>query len=60
MTCDTLLGLNISINSKSLALTVWDRQGFEDIFTKDDCLDLSINYDCVCRTAPAKMGLVFI
>ena len=39
--------VNVLSNFRSLAVTVWERQCFEDIFTKD-----------VCRTSPATPGLL--
>ena len=44
----------------SLALTVWDTQCFEHIFTKDDLIHELINDKCVYRTAPATLGLLNI
>ena len=42
----------------SLALAVWEIQYFEDIFTKDDLINESVNDDGVFRTAPATPGVL--
>ena len=47
-------------NFRSLALTVWKLWWFEDISTKERWLNQSMNYDGVCRTAPATPGLLKI
>ena len=45
-------------NVSSLSLTIWEWRCFEDIFTKDELMIQLINDEGVCRTAPAKLGLV--
>ena len=47
-------GLTFSPNFISLALTVWDFWYLEDLEEKDWLL----NYEAVCRTAPATPGLL--
>ena len=49
-------GLTFSQNVSSLALTVWEQKGFEDLEEKD--VSELINYKGVCRTAPATPGLL--
>ena len=48
-----------SQNLGSPALTVWDRQYLEDIFTNHDLMNEwmneLINYKCDCRTAPPPL-----
>ena len=52
--------LTFSQNVSSVALTVWDRQCFEDTFTKDQSVTQLINYKGFCRTVPATPGLLTI
>ena len=54
---DTWLGVNILLKFSSLAHTVWERQYFEDISTKDDLVTELINHTAICRKAPATPGL---
>ena len=39
---------------------VWDLYSFEDLEVKDRSLDLSVNDKGICRTAPARPGLLII
>ena len=56
MTCDTWGGgWTFAQNLSFLALTVWDKQCFEDISTKDQLINGSVS-----RTAPATPGLLNI
>ena len=67
MTCNKwhlslFVGLKFSQKFSSLALTVWGRQCFKDIFTKDglvtQLINLLNNDKGVCRTASATSGLL--
>ena len=53
-----LWGVNILSNVSSLALIVCDLQYLEDWEEKADGLTDLINHEGVCRTAPAKPGLL--
>ena len=46
-----------SNNFSSLAVTVLELRFVDNIFTKDQCSDLT-NYEGVCLTAPATPGLL--
>ena len=58
MTCGW--GLTFYQNVSSLSLTVWERECFKDIFTKDDLFNKLLNDEVVCRTAQASPGLLGI
>ena len=65
MPCDTWhvtlgWGWTFSKHFSSLALPVWDRQCFKDIFTKGDSVTDLISDGDVCRTASASRGLLNI
>ena len=53
-------GWTFSTHFSSLALTVRDRQCLEDSEQQDDSLNEWINYEGVCRKAPATQGLLNI
>ena len=50
-------GVNIPSNFISLDHMVWDRQGYEDISTKDHLINELMNNKGFCRLAPATPGL---
>ena len=54
-----MVGGEHSLKISSPALTVWDRQCFEDSELKDDSINESISDKGVYRTAPATPGLLF-
>ena len=60
MICDTWWGVKIFSKFQLLALTVWERQCFEDWEEKDDSVTELINNEGVRRTAPATPGLLNI
>ena len=55
---DTWYGVTFFQNVSSLALTVWERQCFEEWEEKDHRVTCLINDKGVCKTAPATPGLL--
>ena len=47
-----------SQNVSCLALTVQERQCFEDYFTKDESINHLINFKGACRTVAATPGML--
>ena len=56
VTRDTFGGWTFSWNFSFLALTVCDLWYYEYLEEKDDSISQWINYEAICRTAPATLG----
>ena len=50
-----MVGGEDSLNFSHLALTVWDRQCVQEISTKDDLLNESLNNEGVCEGEGVKV-----